>query len=73
MTSLKKVFFSHLHADQLADYITLIGSYTKAGRLDPVGVWGGGSDHPALRMEGGGGEDFTSGFGPHHLTQKTAC
>ena len=47
VTSLKKVFFSHLHADHIADYITLIGSYTKAGRLDPVEVWGGGSDQPA--------------------------
>ena len=45
LTSLKKVFLTHLHADHIADYITLMGSYTKAGRLDPVDVWGGGSDH----------------------------
>ena len=44
VTSLKKVFFSHLHADHIADYITLMGSYAKAGRLDPVEVWGGSSD-----------------------------
>ncbi len=38
VTSLKKVFLSHLHADHIADYITLMGSYAKAGRLDPVEV-----------------------------------
>lgn len=47
VTSLKKVFFSHLHADHIADYVTLMGSYVKAGRLDPVEVWGGASDNPA--------------------------
>jgi len=45
VTSLKKVFFTHLHADHIADYLTLMGSYVKAGRLDPVDVWGGRSDH----------------------------
>ena len=48
MTSLKNVFFSHLHADHIADYLTLMGSYAKAGRLDPVEVWGGASDEAAL-------------------------
>ena len=48
VTSLKKVFLSHLHGDHVADYITLMGSYAKAGRLDPVEVWGGASDDPAL-------------------------
>lgn len=47
VTSLKNVFFSHLHADHIADYLTLMGSYAKAGRLDPVEVWGGSSDDPA--------------------------
>jgi ribonuclease Z len=47
VTSLKNVFFSHLHADHIADYVTLMGSYAKAGRLDPVEVWGGASDDPA--------------------------
>jgi ribonuclease Z len=47
ITSLKKVFFSHLHADHIADYVTLMGSYVKAGRLDPVDVWGGSSDEEA--------------------------
>ena len=47
VTSLKKVFFSHLHADHIADYLTLMGSYAKSGRLDPVEVWGGAADDPA--------------------------
>ena len=47
VTSLTKVFFSHLHADHIADYLTLMGSYVKSGRLDPVEVWGGSSDDPA--------------------------
>lgn len=46
VTSLKKVFLSHLHADHIADYVTLMGSYAKAGRLDPVEVWGGASNYP---------------------------
>jgi ribonuclease Z len=50
LTSLKNVFLSHLHADHVADYLTLMGSYVKAGRLDPVEVWGGGSDEPALGL-----------------------
>ena len=50
VTSLKNVFLSHLHADHVADYLTLMGSYVKAGRLDPVEVWGGGSDEPALGL-----------------------
>jgi ribonuclease Z len=48
VTSLKNVFLSHLHADHFSDYFTLMGSYVKAGRLDPVEVWGGASDDPAL-------------------------
>jgi ribonuclease Z len=47
VTSLKKVFLSHLHADHIADYITLMGSYLKAGRLDPVEVWGAAADEAA--------------------------
>ncbi len=47
VTSRTKVFFSHLHADHIADYVTLMGSYVKAGRLDPVEVWGGSSDDSA--------------------------
>jgi len=51
VTSLKKVFFSHLHADHIADYVTLMGSYVKAGRLDPVEVWGGASDAPERGLD----------------------
>ncbi len=47
VTSLKNVFLSHLHADHVADYLTLMGSFVKAGRLDPVEIWGGASDDPA--------------------------
>lgn len=46
VTALKKVFFTHLHADHISDYLTLMGSYVKAGRLDPVEVWGGSSNEP---------------------------
>jgi len=48
VTSLKNVFLSHLHGDHVADYVTLMSSYVKAGRLDPVEVWGGASDNPTL-------------------------
>ena len=51
VTSLKKVFFSHLHADHIADYVTLMGSYVKGGRLDPVEVWGGASDAPERGLD----------------------
>jgi ribonuclease Z len=51
MTSLKNVFLSHLHGDHIADYVTLMSSYVKMGRLDPVEVWGGDSDYRALGIE----------------------
>ncbi len=50
VTSLKNVFLSHLHADHISDYVTFMGSYVKAGRLDPVEVWGGASDDPTLGL-----------------------
>jgi ribonuclease Z len=50
VTSLKNVFLSHLHADHTSDFLTLMGGYVKAGRLDPVEVWGGASDDPALGL-----------------------
>jgi glyoxylase-like metal-dependent hydrolase (beta-lactamase superfamily II) len=41
VNKLDKVFFTHLHADHIADLITLSGSYSKVGRADrPVAVWG---------------------------------
>ena len=51
ITSLKTVFLSHLHGDHVADYVTLMSSYVKMGRLDPVEVWGGDSDDPTLGIE----------------------
>jgi ribonuclease Z len=40
VTSTTKVFLSHLHADHVGDMPTLIWSLAKAGRRDPVEVWG---------------------------------
>ena len=45
-----KVFLSHLHADHIGDIPGLIGSLAKAGRVDQVEIWGGGSEDPALRL-----------------------
>jgi ribonuclease Z len=45
-----KVFLSHLHADHVGDIPGLIGSLAKAGRVDPVEIWGGGSEDPALGL-----------------------
>jgi ribonuclease Z len=45
-----KVFLSHLHADHIGDIPGLLGSLAKAGRVDPVEIWGGGSDDPAMGL-----------------------
>jgi ribonuclease Z len=45
-----KVFLSHLHADHIGDVPGLLGSLAKAGRVDPVEIWGGGSDDPAMGL-----------------------
>jgi ribonuclease Z len=45
-----KVFLSHLHADHVGDIPGLLGSFAKAGRVDPVEIWGGGSDDPAVGL-----------------------
>jgi ribonuclease Z len=45
--STTKVFLSHLHADHIGDIPGLLGSLAKAGRVDPVEIWGGGSEDPA--------------------------
>jgi ribonuclease Z len=45
-----RVFLSHLHADHIGDIPGLLGSLAKAGRVDPVEIWGGGSDDPALGL-----------------------
>jgi ribonuclease Z len=43
-----RLFLSHLHADHIGDVPGLLGSLAKAGRVDPVEIWGGGSDDPAM-------------------------
>lgn len=48
VTATTKVFLSHLHADHIGDLPGLLGSFGKAGRVDPVEIWGGGSDEPEL-------------------------
>jgi len=49
VNKLDKVFFTHLHADHIADLITLSGSYSKVGRADrPVAVWGPSGTEPRL-------------------------
>ena len=45
-----KVFLSHLHADHIGDIPGLLGSLAKAGRVDPVEIWGGGSEDPQLGL-----------------------
>ena len=45
-----RVFLSHLHADHIGDIPGLLGSLAKVGRVDPVEVWGGGSEDPALGL-----------------------
>jgi ribonuclease Z len=46
-----KVFLSHLHADHIGDIPGLVGSLAKAGRVDPIEIWGGGNDVPELGLE----------------------
>jgi len=48
--STTKVFLSHLHADHVGDIPGLLGSLAKAGRVDPVEIWGGGSEDPAMGL-----------------------
>ena len=45
-----KVFLSHLHADHVGDIPGLLGSLAKAGRIDPVEIWGGANEDPALGL-----------------------
>lgn len=48
--STTKVFLSHLHADHIGDIPGLVGSLAKAGRVDPIEVWGGASEDPDLGL-----------------------
>jgi ribonuclease Z len=45
-----KVFLSHLHADHIGDIPGLVGSLAKAGRVDPIEIWGGASEDPELGL-----------------------
>lgn len=45
VTSTTKLFITHLHADHVGDVATLIWSGAKAGRRDPVEIWGPASDN----------------------------
>ena len=45
-----KVFLSHLHADHIGDIPGFLGSLAKSGRVDPVEMWGGGSEDPAFGL-----------------------
>jgi ribonuclease Z len=40
VTATTKVFLTHLHADHVGDVPTLLFSLAKAGRRDPVEIWG---------------------------------
>lgn len=45
VTSTTKLFISHLHADHIGDVSTLVWSSAKAGRRDPVEIWGPASNN----------------------------
>jgi ribonuclease Z len=48
VTSTTKVFLTHLHADHVGDMPTLLWSFAKSGRRDPVEVWGPAGDDSEL-------------------------
>ena len=48
VTATTKVFLTHLHADHVGDMHTLVWSLAKAGRRDPVEVWGPAGETPDL-------------------------
>lgn len=48
VTATTKVFLTHLHADHVGDMATLVWSLAKAGRRDPVEVWGPAGQIPDL-------------------------
>jgi ribonuclease Z len=48
VTSTTRLFLTHLHADHVGDVPTLVWSMAKAGRRDPVEVWGPGGERPEL-------------------------
>jgi len=48
VTATTKLFVTHLHADHIGDVPTLVYSLAKAGRRDPVEVWGPAGETEAL-------------------------
>ena len=48
VTAATRVFLTHLHADHVGDMPTLLWSLAKAGRRDPVEVWGPAGEVPEL-------------------------
>lgn len=48
VTAATKVSLTHLHADQVGDMPTMVWSMAKAGRRDPVEVWGPAAETPEL-------------------------
>ena len=48
VTAATKVFLTHLHADHVGDMPTMVWSMAKAGRRDPVEVWGPAGETPEL-------------------------
>jgi len=48
VTATTKVFLTHLHADHVGDMPTLVWSLAKAGRRDPVEVWGPAGEQESL-------------------------
>jgi ribonuclease Z len=48
VTATTKVFLTHLHVDHVGDLPTLVYSLAKAGRRDPVEVWGPASEPASL-------------------------
>lgn len=64
-----KVFLSHLHADHIGDIPGLVGSLAKAGRVDPIEVWGGASEDPDLGLTASGTRSPSTG--PRRSTSET--
>lgn len=48
VTATTKVFLTHLHADHVGDMPTLLWSFAKSGRRDPVEVWGPAGEYRPL-------------------------
>jgi ribonuclease Z len=48
VTAATKVFLSHLHADHVGDFPTVLWCLAKGGRRDPVEVWGPAGEYEAL-------------------------